>query len=279
MDPIILLVFAFGGALVTYLLGKASKQLRDICAVAVSMGLVVYVALFYNNPVHKTLDIAFLEFPLTLRVHTLSWFFAITIAVVGALSVIFSLSYIKEKERTNFYYLMILLVNASMIGIVFSGDLILFYIFWEIMSWSTFLLISYNRGPALPAGMKYIVMSIAGSMAMLIGMLSLYLHFETFAISELANCLSSASPGFVLFIFILFFIAFGIKNAVWPFHSWLPPAHSEAPSPFSAILSGILVRMGMYGFLIIFFVIAGIDLFLNLGENIRFNYILAWIEA
>ena len=175
---------------------------------------------------------------------------------------------------------MILLVNASMLGIVFSGDLILFYIFWEIMSWSTFLLISYKRGPALPAGMKYIIMSIAGSVAMLIGMVSLFSNYGTFTITELSNYLNSASQGFVLFVFILFFIAFGIKNAVWPFHTWLPPAHSEAPSPFSAILSGILVRMGMYGFIVLFFVIAGMDMFLNLGKGLfKFNYILAWIGA
>jgi len=280
MTPGILLAIAFGGAFITYLAGKISEKVRDILAVLVSLALVGIVALLYNISSRSTLYTGFLDLPLILRVNTLSWFFAITVAIVGSLSVIFSLSYIKEKERTDFYYLMILLVNASMLGIVFSGDLILFYIFWEIMSWSTFLLISYNRGPALSAGMKYIIMSVAGSVAMLIGMLSLYSYYDTFTIAELSDHLSSASPGFVLFIFILFFIAFGIKNAVWPFHTWLPPAHSEAPSPFSAILSGILVRMGMYGFLVIFFVIAGIDLFLNLGKGIvRFNYILAWIGA
>jgi formate hydrogenlyase subunit 3/multisubunit Na+/H+ antiporter MnhD subunit len=280
MNPEIILVVAFGGAFITYLSGKISKKVRDIFAVLVSLALAVMVAFLYNNPVRHTFYSEFLDFPLILKTDTLSWFFAITIAIVGSLAVIFSLSYIREKERTDFYYLMILLVNAGMIGIVFSGDLISFYIFWEVMSWGTFLLISYNRGPALPAGIKYIVMSIAGSVAMITGMLALYSYYRTFTIAELSGYLSSASPGFVLFIFILFFIAFGIKNAVWPFHTWLPPAHSEAPSPFSAILSGILVRMGMYGFLVIFFVIAGIDLFLNLGNGLfRFNYILAWIGA
>jgi len=280
MNLQIILAIAFGGALLTYLASKISEKTRDVIAVVISLSLVVCIAFLYNHPVSYRFNTGFLNFPLILRLNTLSWFFAMTIAIVGSLAVIFSLSYIKEKERTDFYYLMILLVNASMIGIVLSGDLIMFYIFWEIMSWGTFLLISYNRGPALPAGMKYIVMSIAGSVAMLIGMLSLYSRYSTFTIEELSNILSSASNGFVLFIFILFFIAFGIKNAVWPFHTWLPPAHSEAPSPFSAILSGILVRMGMYGFLVIFLVIAGVDLFLNLGKGlISFNYILAWIGA
>jgi formate hydrogenlyase subunit 3/multisubunit Na+/H+ antiporter MnhD subunit len=210
----------------------------------------------------------------------LSWFFAVTVAGVGALSIIFSLSYIRGRENTDFYYLMMLLVNAGMLGIVISGDLVSFYIFWEIMSWSAFLLISYNRGPAIAAGMKYIVMSVVGSVGMLIGILSLYARYETLVISELSTHIASASHGYILFLLLLFFVAFGVKNAVWPFHSWLPPAHSEAPSPFSAVLSGILVRMGMYGFLVLFYVILGLKLFMSVGRGLySFHHILAWIGA
>lgn len=280
MSLALLVIIAFGGAFLTYFLGKISKRIRDVFAVIISLSIAVIIAFFYNNSFKEILNIKFLDLPLVLRINTFSWFFAITISIVGVLSIIFSLEYIKEKERTDFYYLMMMLINASMIGIVFSGDLLSFCIFWEIMSWSTFLLISYNRGAAIPAGMKYIIMSLAGSVAMLIGMLSLYSHYGTLIIEELSGSLTFASSKYTLFIFILFFIAFGIKNAVWPFHTWLPPAHSEAPSPFSAVLSGILVRMGMYGFLIIFYLIAGMNLFLNLGKGIiKFNYILAWIGA
>jgi len=276
----LLLIIAFGSAFLTYFLGKISKRIRDVFAVIISLSIAVIIAFFYNNSFIEILNIGFLDLPLILRINTFSWFFAITISIVGMLSIIFSLEYIKEKERTDFYYLMMLLINASMIGIVFSGDLLSFCIFWEIMSWSTFLLISYNRGAAISAGMKYIIMSLAGSIAMLIGILSLYSHYGTLIIEELSGSLAFTSSTYTLFIFILFFIAFGIKNAVWPFHTWLPPAHSEAPSPFSAVLSGILVRMGMYGFLIIFYGIAGMNLFLNLGKGIiKFNYILAWIGA
>ena len=274
----LLLIIAFGGAFLTYLLGKISSGLRDFFAVFISLVLVAVIAFLYGKPLHKAFYSGFLGLPLVLRLNMLSWFFAITITVVGALSIIFSLSYIKGRERTDFYYLMMLLVNASMLGIVLSGDLVSFYIFWEIMSWSAFLLISYNRGPALAAGMKYIIMSIIGSAAMLVGMLSLYASYGTLSISEIAPQIASASPGYILFLLMLFFVAFGIKNAVWPFHTWLPPAHSEAPSPFSAVLSGILVRMGMYGFLVIFYVILGLKLFLGLGRGLySFHYILAWI--
>jgi len=273
-----LLIIAFGGALLTYLSGKISFRLRDFLAVLISCVLVALVASLYGGSSGKTFYPGFLGLPLILRLNMLSWFFAITITVIGALSIIFSLSYIRGREKTCFYYLMMLLVNAAMLGIVLSGDLISFYIFWEIMSWSAFLLICYNRGPALAAGMKYIIMSIVGSVAMLMAILSLYTTYGTLTISELGPLISSASSGYILFILILFFIAFGIKNAVWPFHTWLPPAHSEAPSPFSAVLSGILVRMGMYGFLLIIFTVVGLKIFVSLGNN-NFHYILAWIGA
>jgi len=276
----LVLIIAFGGAILAYLSGKISFILRNVLSVAVTLTVLVLVSSQYGKSFSVDLYSGFLGFPLLLRINTFSWFFAVTIALVGVLTIIFSLSYIKDKEKTDFFYLMMLLVNSGMLGIVLSGDMISFFIFWEIMSWSTFLLISYNRGRALAAGMKYIIMSLVGSVAYLVGTLTIYASFGTLIISEIHPFMASASPGFILLLLILFFIAFGIKNAVWPLHTWLPPAHSEAPSPFSAVLSGILVRMGVYGFLLIFNVVMGIKLFLGVKGGIpSFHYILAWIGA
>jgi len=276
----LLLIIAFGGALLTYLVGKVSYKGRNFLAVAISLALVAFVACLYGKTGEETFYYGFLGFNLVLRLNMLSWFFAITIAVVGALSIIFSLSYIRGKEKTDFYFLMMLLVNAAMLGIVLAGDLISFYIFWEIMSWSAFLLISYNRGPALAAGMKYIIMSIIGSVCFLVGMLSLYVSFDTLNISQIAPVITSASSGYILFILTVFGIAFGIKNAVLPFHTWLPDAHSEAPAPFSAVLSGILIKMGTYGFLLVLYVIVGLKLFLGLGRGLfSFHSMLCLLGA
>jgi len=274
----LLLVVAFGSAFLIYLIGKISSALRDLLAVVTSLVVLVVVSYLYGKSGKVIYCENFLGVPLILRLNMLSWFFAIAIAFVGLLSIIFSLSYIRERENTDFYYLMMLLVNAAMLGIVLSGDLVSFYIFWEIMSWSAFLLISYNKGPALAAGIKYIIMSIIGSVCMLVVILSLYANYGTLIIAELVPFIRSSSHGYVLFLLILLFVTFGVKNAVWPFHSWLPPAHSEAPSPFSAVLSGILVRMGMYGFVLVFFTLVGLKLFLSLESN-SFHYILAWIGA
>jgi NADH-quinone oxidoreductase subunit M len=276
----LLLVIAFGGAFLTYFLGKISHTVRDVFAVFVSCALIALIVYLYGKELESTFYVGFLGLPLLLRLNTMSWFFAFTISAVGTLSIIFSLSYIRGRERTDFYYLTMLLVNAGMLGIVLSGDFVSFYIFWEIMSWSAFLLISYNRGPALAAGMKYIVMSVVGSIGMLIGILSLYATCGTLQMSEISPHLAQASSGYVIFIVITFSIGFGIKSAMVPLHTWLPDAHSEAPSPFSAVLSGVLIKMGSYGFLMVMYVIIGMKVFLGLGSGLfRLNYILCFLGA
>ena len=279
MNLEMLLAVAFGGAFLTYIAGKLSSWLRDTLSVLLTLVIVTMVSLLYGKAGEHSY-MSFLGFNLSLRTDTLSWLFAIAVSVLGSLSAIFSLSYMKGKERLDFYYFMMLLINASMLGIVFAGDLISFYVFWEIMSWGTFLLISYNRGPALAAGLKYIIMSIAGSSAYLLGMFSLYASYSTFNIADIAARISTASSGYLLSILILFSITFGIKNALVPLHIWLPDAHSEAPSPFSAVLSGILIKMGTYGFVLSMYVLVGLKTLSHLGHGIlSFHFILAILAA
>jgi NADH-quinone oxidoreductase subunit M len=274
-----LLIVAFGGALLTYVLGKISSSVRNGFAVILSSVLILMVIGLHGLE-KEIVYFRFFDYSLMLRINALSWFFAIAITVLSTLSIIFSLSYMKEKSQLDFYYLMMLLVNASMLGIVLSGDLISFFIFWEIMSWSIFLLVSYNRGPALAAGIKYIVISLVGSLCMLVGILSLYAQYNTFDISQIATLIASAPLGYIIFILIMFCIAFGIKNGIMPLHTWVPSAYSESPSPFTAVLSGMLAKMGTFGFLMIFYILIGWRVFLHLGQGVlSFHYILCIIAA
>lgn len=274
-----LLIVAFGGAFLTYLFGKISPQLRNGCAIMVSSVQVFAAAGLYAVE-KEVVYFKFFDYSLILKINMLSWFFAIVITVLSTLSIIFSLSYMKNKARLDFYYLMMLLINASMLGIVFSGDLISFYIFWEVMSWSIFLLVSYNKGQALAAGLKYIIMSLVGSLCMLVGILSLYAHYGTFELSQLALMIAGSGHGYIVFILLMFCIAFGIKNGIMPLHAWVPSAYAESPSPFTAVLSGMLAKMGTFGFLMIFYVMLGWRVFLYLGQGIlSFHYILCIIAA
>ncbi len=275
----VILIIAFGGAFFTYLLGKISSTLRNLFAVLISLLLVGLISLAYGR-LGWRVGYEFLGFNLVLRLTVLSWFFAISIAGIGFLSIVFSLSYMKGRENLDFYYLMMLLVNAGMLGVVFSGDLLSFYIFWEIMSWGTYLLISSGRGKALDAGLKYIIWSIIGSSLMMLGFLYLYVSYGTLSFPGLSLRLSSAPSGVLLLTLILFGIGFGIKNALLPLHTWLPDVYTEAPSPFTAVLSGMLTRMGVYGFLLVMYVLVGLREVVHLGSGwFTFNNVLSWLGA
>jgi len=275
-----ILILAFASAGAVYVVGMFRPRARDWLAVAASLALVGLVGFAHGHEGELVYASDFLGMRLVLSMTSLGWFFAMYIVLINAASVVFSLSYMKGKENLTFYYAMMLLVNAGMLGIVLSGDFLSFYIFWEVMSWSTFLLISYKRGPALRAGMKYIVMSMIGSCAMLLGILSLYGTFGTLHMPALKTAMAGSSPGYVLFILLTMGLAFGIKFAILPVHTWMPDAHSEAVSPFSAVLSGVLVRMGMYGFLLIMYGIVGVKTVLSLGQGVLdFRLLFCWLGA
>ena len=276
-----ILPVAFGGAVLAYLVGKVSAALRNVVAVLTAVATVVLVAVLYGRDVRLGYyALPFLGAELALRANALAWFFAIAVAAINLLTIVFSLRYMQGGERLDFYYFAMLVVNAAMLGIVFSADLISLFVFWEVMSWSTYLLISARGGKAVAAGLKYMVMSIAGSCAMLLAIASLYATGGALDIAGAARGIADASGGYRLFILIMFLLGFGIKNAIVPLHVWLPDAHSEAVSPFSAVLSSVLVRMGLYGMMVVLYAIVGRE---GLGDlklgAVTFADVLCWVAA
>jgi len=277
----VLLCVAFFGALLVYVAGRFSATARNVLAVLVALAPVVWVARLYGrSPRVDYYHLPILDATLTLRLDPLAWLFAIAIAGIGLLAIVFSLDYMRGKERLGFYYAAMLLVNGSMLGIVLSGDLISLYVFWEIMSWSTYLVISYRGGKAVAAGLKYMVMSTAGSCAMLLAIASLWARCQTVEIGAVAGAMQGASAGYALFILLMYVVAFGIKNAILPLHTWLPDAHSEAVSPFSAVLSSVLVRMGLYGLMVVMYGILGQTGLARLKAGpVTFGDVLCWVAA
>jgi len=280
MLPVAILVVAFASAALVYPAGKVHGRLRDSLAVLSTLLLVGLIGLGYGAWREVVYVPDFLGVQLVLRLNPLAWFFAITVAVVVSLSTIFSLSYVRHKESADFHYAATLAVEGAMLGIVLAGDLLTFFIFWELMSWSAYLLISCNRGRALDAGLKYIIMSLVGSCAMLIGLLAVYSSLHVLSIPLVAERMQTASPGFVLLVVLTFGLGFGIKSAMVPLHTWLPDAHSEAASPFSAVLSGVLIKMGIYGFVLLMYGLVGLRLLLGLGFGwLTFSHVLCWLGA
>jgi len=156
------------------------------------------------------------------------------------------------KERQKEYYFLYLLLNTGMLGTFLSLDLFLFYVFWEVVLVPMYFLIGIWGGPRKEyAAIKFFIYTLAGSVFMLLSILALYFASQphTFNMLELAsgNC-GTFAKGFQIIVFAGFYLGFAIKVPVFPFHTWLPDAHVEAPTPISVLLAGVLLKMGGYGF-------------------------------
>ncbi len=158
------------------------------------------------------------------------------------------------QNRVKEYMLAMLVLETGMLGVFISLDLLLFYIFWETMLIPMYLLIGVWGGPRrIYAAIKFVLYTMVGSVLMLVAILYLYfLHYNFTGVYtfDLLQIYTIDIPfGLQLWLFLAFALAFAIKVPMFPFHTWLPDAHVEAPTAGSVILAGILLKMGTYGFL------------------------------
>src|SRR5450432_1063857 len=158
------------------------------------------------------------------------------------------------QDRVKEYYAMFLILQTGMIGVFLSLDFFLFYVFWELVLVPMYFIIGVWGGPRkLYAAIKFFMYTLAGSVLMLLGILTLYFqHFHQFGFYtfEIADLTKLSLPlGLQQWVFWSFFIGFAIKVPMFPFHTWLPDAHVEAPTAGSVILAAVLLKMGTYGFL------------------------------
>ncbi len=157
------------------------------------------------------------------------------------------------KTRVREFFFLFLLLEMGMIGVFVSLDLVLFYVFWELGLVPMYLLIGvWGQPKDRPqySAIKFFLYTMAGSVLMLLAIIGIYLSVGTFDIVEAAR-LKPFADNFTLasLAFWAFFIAFAIKVPSWPFHTWLPDAHTAAPTAGSVILAGILLKLGAYGIL------------------------------
>jgi proton-translocating NADH-quinone oxidoreductase chain N len=137
-----------------------------------------------------------------------------------------------------------------MVGVVVAGDLFTLFIFWEVMALSSYALVAFRKASWEPveAGYKYLIMSAAGGVTSLFAMSLLYGMTGTLNLAAMARALGNAPGGQWMYLSVTMIIAgFGLQAGMVPFHAWLPDAHSAAPAPVSAILSGAMVMTGVYG--------------------------------
>ena len=164
------------------------------------------------------------------------------------ISLVYSARVIDTRVRE--YFALFLLLETGMLGVFVALDLILFYVFWEIGLVPMYFLIGVWGGPRREyAAIKFFLYTLAGSVLMLLGMIAVYFATGTFDILRAieAGPFKNNLP-LQIAVFIGFFLAFAIKVPMWPFHTWLPDAHVEAPTAGSVILAAVLLKLGTYGF-------------------------------
>ncbi|MFQ5580126.1 MAG: NADH-quinone oxidoreductase subunit M [Nitrospiria bacterium] len=175
--------------------------------------------------------------------------------ILTAISIVSSFTAITERVKE--YYIAILFLETGMLGVFMSLDFFLFYIFWEIMLVPMYFMIGiWGGGRRLYSCIKFFLYTLFGSLFMLLGILAIYFLNGnpaygtgqlTFSILELQKLNLPLNP-FQYWLFLAFFLGFAIKVPMFPFHTWLPDAHTDAPTAGSVLLAGVLLKMGTYGF-------------------------------
>jgi NADH-quinone oxidoreductase subunit M len=182
----------------------------------------------------------------TLGIDGISLLLILLTTLLMPLCVLCSWRYITTRVRP--FFACLLIMETSMLGVFMSLDFVLFYILWEAMLIPMYLLIAIWGGPRkIYASIKFFLYTLAGSVLLLVAIIALYLKNGTFSIPMMMG--QDYSSVFQIYVFLAFFLAFAIKVPMFPFHTWLPAAHVEAPTAGSVVLASVLLKMGTYGFL------------------------------
>jgi NADH-quinone oxidoreductase subunit M len=195
-----------------------------------------------------------------LGIDGISFLLIMLTTLLGWISILSSWTAIENRVKE--YYVWFLILQTGMLGVFMALDFFLFFVFWEAMLVPMYLLIGIWGGPRkLYAAIKFFLYTLAGSVLMLLGILFLYFHHHaltgvyTFSLTALYQTAPKIysdpayGPTIATLLFFAFFFAFAIKVPMFPFHTWLPDAHVEAPTAGSVILAGVLLKMGTYGFI------------------------------
>src|SRR5689334_18370795 len=252
------------GALILLLINKQNENaIRWIANIVTLIGFVISVPLwFWYQP--SGADFQFVErapwipsigAEYFLGVDGLSTLLILLTTMMGFIAVLSSWTAITERVKE--YYIFLLVLQTGMLGAFMSLDFLLFFLFWEVMLVPMYFLIGiWGSANRLYSAIKFFLYTLVGSVVMLLGILALYFAYHadpanggiyTFDITRFHQY--TFASGLQWWVFLAFFLGFAVKVPMFPFHTWLPDAHTDAPTAGSVILAAVLLKMGTYGFI------------------------------
>jgi proton-translocating NADH-quinone oxidoreductase chain N len=251
------------GAFILPVIGRISEAARNrlsflLVASSFVLSCVILPAVLKNQTVVISKDLP-LGFNFVLRADGLAVFMAMVSSFISAVIILYSFSYISHYENRNEYYLMVVLFLGAMMGLVFSGNLILLYVFWEITSITSWRLIGFFREKQhiLRADKAFLV-TVFGALMMLLGFIQLYQDTGTFDLTAIKEVVKIHPVSNLTIALIM--VGILSKSATLPLHTWLPDA-GVAPSPVTALLhAAVLVKIGVYVFARLFVVTIPLDI-------------------
>jgi proton-translocating NADH-quinone oxidoreductase chain N len=259
VNPVLLIIIPLGLALLIPLFGFISgKILKYIPFVALLSNLIISLKLLpevFSEVIHVSVGGFIPPFGINLVAGPLGIMFTTLIALVGFLVSVYATEYIKEGSEEKYHILYLLLLTGAT-GVVLTGDIFNLFVFYEILCVSSYSLVAYFGDKAgIESAVKYLIQGALGSSFILIGIGFLYGLFGTLNMADIAGNISSAGtlPVFIPLVFLI--TGFGVEAAIFPLNSWLPDAHSSAPSSISAILSGLAIEIGLYAIVRVVFTV------------------------
>lgn len=263
---LIILLLPMIGSLIGLLIGKKSERYRDTFNIILTGVEFLIINLIFKEITTGPVEVFIpdiMGIGLSLKLDVFRYVFVWVTSLIWFLTTIYSTQYLIKYKNRNRYYAFFMLTLGSTLGIFLSENLINLFTFFEIMSLTSYILVIHDEDRyAHEAGRSYISMAITGGLILLMGLFLLYDYLGTVDISILSISMNSLGNIKYLISFLLI-IGFGVKASMVPLHVWLPKAHPAAPTPASAILSGILVKTGIFGIIIVVNIIMNGDIILS----------------
>ena len=246
-----LILWPMIGGGISYYAGKKSRLVRDYVADFICVIELAAVLSLWGSVGSELVIPGVCGLGLKFSLDGFRFIYAVIIAFMWAVTTIFSREYLRHHRNRNRYYLYVLMTLGSIMGVFISGDLYTTFIFFEMMSLFSYVMVVQDETPdAQRAAQTYLAIAIIGGLVTLTGLILMYNYTGTLDIDVLSKIsLHDRSPLYVPGFLV--FVGFAAKAAIFPSHIWLPTAHTAAPAPSSALLSGLLTKSGLFGIIVL----------------------------